>query len=72
MMITEILTLGGYGLFVWQAFIFTFFVCFALYLNTKKEFQKQEKIFFNEFEKTREIKIKTFKGKKVLSSEQIF
>tara|TARA_Y100000590_G_C15663116_1_gene993439 strand:+ start:1169 stop:1378 length:210 start_codon:yes stop_codon:yes gene_type:complete len=68
----ELLTLGGYGHFVWPAFIFTFFVCLALYLKTKKEFKKQEKIFLNEFENTHLIKIKEFKGKRVLSNEQIF
>lgn len=42
----EILILGGYGQFVWPAFIFTFVSCFSLYVKTKKEFQKQEKKIF--------------------------
>ncbi len=71
-MVSEIIILGGYGQFVWPAFIFTFLVCFAFYAKTKKEFQKQEKLFLREFEEARLIKIKTFKGKKVLSTEQIF
>ena len=45
----ELLILGGYGQFVWPAFIFTFVSCFSLYVKTKKEFQKQEKIFLKEF-----------------------
>ena len=45
----ELLILGGYGQFVWPAFIFTFVICFTLYLKTKKEFKKQEKIFSIEF-----------------------
>ena len=45
----ELLILGGYGQFVWPAFIFTFLICLYLYLKTKKEFQKKEKIFIQEF-----------------------
>ena len=33
----ELLVLGGYGQFVWPAFILTFASCFMLYLKTKKE-----------------------------------
>ena len=32
----ELLTLGGYGQFVWPAFIFTFISCYYLYLKTKE------------------------------------
>jgi heme exporter protein D len=45
----EFLVLGGYGHFVWPAFIFTFASCFLLYLNTKRELNKQEKIFLIEY-----------------------
>ena len=45
----KILILGGYGQFVWPAFIFTFVSCFILFVKTKKEFQKQEKIFLQEY-----------------------
>ena len=45
----EFLDLGGYGNFVWPAFIFAFVSCFLLYLKTKKEFKKQEKMFLIEF-----------------------
>ena len=45
----EFLVLGGYGNFVWPAFIFAFVSCFLLYLKTKKEFKKQEKMFLIEF-----------------------
>ena len=68
----EILTLGGYGQFVWPAFIFTFLICLVLYLKTRKEFKKQEKMFLNEFKDTYPINIKTFKEKKNLSSNPIF
>ena len=49
--------LGGYGQFIWPAFIFTFVSCLILYLKTKKELQKQEKIFFSVYV-YKELKIK--------------
>ena len=60
---TELFILNGYGQFVWPAFIFTFVSCFSLYLKTKKEFQKQEKIYLKEFEQSQTIKIETDKRK---------
>ena len=60
---TEFFILNGYGQFVWPAFIFTFVSCFSLYLKTKKEFQKQEKIYLKEFEQSQTIKIETDKRK---------
>ena len=68
----EFLTLGGYGQFVWPAFIFTFVSCFALYVKTKKEFKKQEKMFLKEFKQAQTKKIETVKEKEVLSGSQIF
>ena len=68
----ELLILGGYGQFVWPAFIFTFVSCFVLYVRTKKEFQKQEKIFLGEFRRTQVEKIETAKEKEVLSGSPIF
>ena len=68
----ELLILGGYGQFVWSAFIFTFASCFALYVKTKREFQKQEEMFFKEFKQIQIEKIETAKEKKVLSGKPIF
>ena len=45
----EFLVLDGYGIFVWPAFIFAFVSCFLLYLKTKKEFKRQEKMFLIDF-----------------------
>ena len=39
-------------------FIFTFLSCFFLYLRTKKEFQKQEKMYINEFKQLQTVKTK--------------
>ena len=68
----ELLILGGYGQFVWPAFIFTFASCFVLYVKTKKEFQKQEKLFLREFKQIKTEKIETTKNKEVLSGSPIF
>ena len=68
----ELLILGGYGQFVWPAFIFTFVSCFVLYVKTKKEFQKQEKMFLKEFKQVQTEKIETIKEKEALSGSQIF
>ena len=65
----ELLVFNGYGQFIWPAFMFTFSICFLLYLKVKKDFQKQEKIFLNEFKKLQTVEIKKRKEntKEVLS-----
>ena len=60
----EIFILGGYGQFVWPAFIFTFVSCLYLYLKTKKELQKYEKMFLNEFNELQNIEIRVGKIQK--------
>ena len=71
----EIVNLGGYGQFVWPAFIFTFVSCSYLYFKTRAELKKQEKIFLNEFSQLRAEKVKTSKRnepiKEVLSGSSI-
>tara|TARA_B100000029_G_scaffold191996_1_gene190036 strand:+ start:301 stop:525 length:225 start_codon:yes stop_codon:yes gene_type:complete len=61
----EIFNLNGYGFFVWPAFIFTFVSCLYLYLKVKKEFQKQEKIFLNEFKEHQHFRIEVDKNRKL-------
>ena len=61
----EFFILGGYGQFVWPAFTFTFVSCVMLYIKTKKELQKQEKVFISEFRYLNVKKTNTFKEKKV-------
>ena len=53
---TELFILNGYGQYVWPAFVFTFISCFSLYIKTRKEFRKQEKMFLKEFEQPKTIK----------------
>ena len=59
----ELFILGGYGQFVWPAFIFTFISCFSLYLKTKKELRRQEKMFLKEFKQLQTIKVQVAKRK---------
>ena len=61
----EFFILGGYGQFVWPAFIFTFVSCIVLYKRTKKELQKQENRFLNEYEELHTVQIKSAKAKKM-------
>ena len=61
----KFLILGGYGQFVWPAFIFTFVSCFILFVKTKKEFQKQEKIFLQEYGQLKIKKIITAQKEKI-------
>ena len=63
----EIFILNGYGQFVWPAFLFTFLSCFFLFLKTKAEFKKQEKIFLNTFEQPKIIKIQIARQKEVIA-----
>tara|TARA_B110000196_G_scaffold210461_1_gene180447 strand:+ start:71 stop:295 length:225 start_codon:yes stop_codon:yes gene_type:complete len=56
--------LGGYGQFIWPAFIFTFVSCLILYLKTKKELQKQEKIFFSAYKELKIKKVEAIEEKK--------
>ena len=61
----EFFIMGGYGKFVWSAFTFTFVGCAVLYIKTKNELQKQEKMLLREYEKLHTAKIKTIEEKKI-------
>ena len=67
--------LGGYGLYVWPAFCFAFISFATLYRITKKELQKHEKMFLNEYNKFYTAKIKSTEAnkttKEVLSGSSI-
>ena len=62
----ELLFLGGYGQFVWPAFIFTFASYFLLYLKTKKDLIRQEKMFLIEFKQRPIAKTEITKQKEFL------
>mgnify|MGYP001229871398 CR=1 FL=1 len=63
-MILDLFILNGYGQFVWPAFLFTFCSCFLLFIKTKKEFQKLEKIYLDKNLNYQNIEIKYIKTKK--------
>ena len=65
----ELLVLNGYGKFVWSAFIFTFVSCLFLYIKTKKELRKHEKMFLIEFRQIPVTKIEVAKQKEL--SEEV-
>ena len=67
----ELFIMGGYGHFVWPAFMFTLISCFVFYLKTNKAFKKEEKIFLKDFKQIQEIKIKTAKKQEALSDALI-
>ena len=72
----EFLVLGDYGYFVWPAFIFAFVSCFMLYLKTKRELKKQEKIYLIKFKQIPVRKTEVSKqkelSKEVLSSSPVY
>jgi len=47
-MITEFLTMNGYGLYVWLSFGLVFISCVVFYLKTKKTLRKYESDFLSE------------------------
>tara|TARA_B100000029_G_C17466165_1_gene920352 strand:- start:121 stop:345 length:225 start_codon:yes stop_codon:yes gene_type:complete len=65
-MFYELLILGGYGQFVWPAFIFTFTLCFMLYIKTKKALKEQEEAYLAVYKESQFISGKTLKEEKVV------
>ena len=48
-MIIEILTMNGYGLYVWSAFAFTLLSFTSLYIVTKIQYIREKKKFISKF-----------------------
>ena len=48
-MINEILFMNGYGLYVWSAFLFTFFSFASLYVFVKIQYTKEKNKFIAKF-----------------------
>jgi len=66
-MLLTLFNFGEYAIFIWPAFVFTFIIFFSLYLNTKKELQKIEKIYLNNFSN----KYSKFKGTKTVINKHV-
>ena len=69
----NILSMGGYGLYVWSAFIFAFLICLLVFLKTKKSLNKVEKDFKEEVKKLSAEQVDTLKkgkiSKEILTSQ---
>ena len=61
-MINKLILMDGYGVFVWLSYFFAFVFCLILFLKTKKELHKQEKLFLS--------KIKTLPNAKVIIAKK--
>ena len=48
-MITEIIFMNGYGLFVWSAFVFTFLSFAFLYIIVRAQFKREKNKFIAKF-----------------------
>ena len=65
-MITNILNMGGYGPFVWSAFIFTFVFCLFLYIRVRNDLTQHERKFLIKLKLMPYKKFKTIKSKKIV------
>ena len=64
-MINEIISMNGYGLYVWLAFSFTLVSFTSLYLLTKLELLKEQKKYIFKFGSLSEEKIAIAKDQKI-------
>ena len=65
-MISNFITMNGYGLYVWLSFGVVFISCAVVYFKTKKTLRKNEKEFLKELQAlTLEEKNKALENSKV-------
>ena len=57
--------MNGYGLYVWSAFLFTFFACLFLFLKTKKSLEKVEKKYKYEVKKLSAEQVEILNTRKI-------
>ena len=73
-MITELLHMNGYGLYVWSAFMFTFVSFTSLYVITKIQYIKERNKFISKYgaldSKKAEVARSQTINKEILSSSQ--
>ena len=73
-MITNLLYMNGYGLYVWSAFLFTFISFTTLYVITKIQYIKEIEKFMSKYgaldSKKAEAAISQTINKEILSSSQ--
>ena len=61
----DIFLMGGYGLYVWSAFLFTFLVCLVLFIKTKKTLNKIERDYQEEVKKLSAEQVETLNSRKI-------
>ena len=67
-MISNLINMNGYGIFVWSSFAITFLVCGIVYYKTKKTLKKYEKEFAKEIQElTTQQKKQVLKNSKIAS-----
>ena len=64
-MINEIISMNGYGLYVWASFSFTLFSFASLYFVTKIQFSKEQSKFVSKFGSLNEEKIKVARSQNI-------
>ena len=73
-MITKLLQMDGYGLYVWSAFLFTFVSFTILYVITKTQYIKERNKFMSKYgaldSKKAEVARSQTINKEILSSSQ--
>ena len=56
-MINEIISMNGYGLYVWLAFLFTLVSFISLYLLAKLQLLKEQKRYIDKFGSLSKVKV---------------
>ena len=68
-MIQNLISMNGYGLFVWLSFAITFLACGIIYYKTYKTLKKYEKDFAKELEQLSEKERKIVLEKSRVASQ---
>ena len=64
-MINEIISMNGYGLYVWSAFSFTLLSFGSLFLLTKLQLLKEKRKFVYKFGSLNIVKVRVAKSQKI-------
>ena len=64
-MINEIISMNGYGAYVWSAFAFTLVSFATLYLSTKLQLSKEQKKFVSKFGSLNEEKARAARSQNI-------
>ena len=68
-MISNFISMNGYGLYVWLSFSITLIACVYVYYKTYKTLKKYEKEFANELDKLSDTERKTVLKKSKVATQ---